>query len=221
MNFILITTQSAAAARLPAWAPFLPRGLRYALPLILSAFVIGSLCDAQAAPDLKLHEKVPNQAEKDVVGLTTKKIVRGTPEFALLVKNMNADVVFKDEEKTGADRMMSSRMKGFVDALAPLVKAEWAGVKLRITEAWDEDNEHSGSSTHYEGRGADITASDMDKAKLGRLGRLAVDAGFDWVFFENNTGAAHVHVSVKREPPAPDDGASSSAPPPIQKSGQN
>jgi len=150
---------------------------------------------ALAAGDLILGQKVPNRAERDVVGASTTKIVRGTQAFAALVENTNPDIVFKDEEGTGADRMMTPKLKSKIDTLATLVKNEWPGVKLRITEAWDENNEHGPHSVHYEARGADLTTSDRDGAKLGRLGRLAVDAGFEWVFFENS---AHVHASVSR-----------------------
>lgn len=149
----------------------------------------------QMADDLNVGDKVPNMSEKDAVGAASQKIVRDTPEFAALVKNTNPDIVFKDEEGTGADHMMTSLLKEKVDALAALVKAEWPGVKLRITEAWDEDNEHSANSVHYEARGVDLTTSDLSAAKLGRLGRLAVDAGFGWVFYED---ASHIHASVKK-----------------------
>jgi hypothetical protein len=148
-----------------------------------------------ASDDLQLHQKVPNQSENATVGAATTKIVRDTPEFAALVKNENPDIVFKDEEGTEADRMMTTKLKAKVDELATAVKAEWPGVKLRITEAWDEDDEHSANSTHYEARAVDITTSDQDGNKLGRLGRLAVNAGFGWVFFENNL---HVHASVPK-----------------------
>ena len=148
-----------------------------------------------ASDELELGQKVPDDSEINVCGAITKKIKRTDPEFAMLVENTNAGVVFKDEEGTGADRMMSQRLKSGLDALAPLVAAEWSGVKLRVTEAWDEDNEHTGDSLHYEGRAADITTSPVDGNKLGRLGQLAVDAGLDWVYFENS---AHVHVSVKK-----------------------
>lgn len=103
-------------------------------------------------------------------------------------------IVFKDEEGTGADRMMTERLRGSLIKLADLVCAEWGGVKLRVTDAWDEQNEHSPNSTHYEGRAADLTTSDRDSGKLGRLADLAVTAGFDWTFYENS---AHVHVSVR------------------------
>ncbi len=132
------------------------------------------------------HQRVP---------ASTAKIVRGTPAFDTLVQNNNPDIVFKNEEGTGADRMMSQRLKSKLDALATSVKSEWNGVKLRVTEAWDENDEHNGTSLHYEGRAADITTSPSDGAKLGRLGRLAVDAGLDWVLYED---ATHVHVSVTR-----------------------
>jgi hypothetical protein len=163
--------------------------------------LLGSTGGASTAPasagvsTLTLNQKVPNKSEAATVGAISGKIVRGTTEFSNLVTNSNADIVFKDEEKTGADKLMTQSLSDKLDALAVKVKAEWPGKKLRVTEAWDEGNEHGASSTHYEGRAADITVDDMDSGKLGRLAQLAVDAGFDWVFYENSQ---HVHVSVKK-----------------------
>jgi WXG100 family type VII secretion target len=149
-----------------------------------------------AAPVLSLHQKIPNASEVSTVGAIAGKIARGTPEFDALVKNDNADIVYKDEEGTGADLMMSRGMKEKLDALSIFVRAEWPDQKLRVTEAWDESDEHSGASAHYEGRAADITISDKDSAKLGRLAQLAADAGFDWVYYEDTK---HVHVSVPKD----------------------
>ena len=145
--------------------------------------------------NLKLGQKVPNRSEVATSGPIAKKIKRTDPEFASLVSNQNDKIVFKDEEHTGADRMMTPRLRDRLDALADLVAAEWTGVKLRVTEAWDENNEHSATALHYEGRAADLTTFPIDGGKLGRLARLAVDAGCDWVFFEDSR---HVHVSMKK-----------------------
>lgn len=165
----------------------------------IGAFTWGSTPVATASvaasgSDLTPGQHVPAGSEVSVCGAITKVIKRTDPEFATLVRNDNADIVFKDEEATAADRMITAKLKTKLDALAVLVKAEWSGVKLRVTEAWDENGEHSAGSLHYEGRAADLTTGPKDDAKLGRLGRLAVDAGCDWVLFESN----HIHASMKK-----------------------
>jgi hypothetical protein len=164
------------------------------LQAILAASGAAGAGSATAAkPTLTPGQKVPNISESTAVGAIAAKIVRGTPEFNGLVVNSNPAIVFKDEEGSGADRHMTQRLSDRLDDLATRVSSEWPGHRLRVTEAWDETNEHAPTSTHYEGRGADLTVSDLDQAKLGRLAQLAVDAGFGWVFYENT---AHVHVSV-------------------------
>lgn len=150
---------------------------------------------AAAADVLHLGQKVPNRPEIATVGAPTTIVRRDSPEFKKLVRNENPDIVFKDEEGTGADHMMTKKLSDRLDRLAELVKQEWHGVKLRVTEAWDENLEHATRSVHYEGRAADLTTSPIDGGKLGRLGRLAVEAGFEWVFFENKF---HVHVSMPK-----------------------
>jgi hypothetical protein len=178
-------------------------GFRFAL--VLSAFATGcshsssdfSLSKRGAGSDfaLSLGQRVPDTSEAAATGPLTERVVRGSPAFAELVRSDDPDIVFKDEEHTGADRMMTPRLRALLSRLARRVSREWPDVRLRVTEAWDERGEHGPNSIHYEGRAADITTSDTDPERLGRLARLAVESGFDWVFFEN---ASHVHVSVRR-----------------------
>ena len=138
---------------------------------------------------------MPDAAEASAIGPLEGRVRPGTVAFAGLVRCDDPDIVFKDEEHTGADRMMTRALRDKLRKLSPRVSREWPNLKLRVTEAWDERREHGENSVHYEGRAADITTSDVDAAKLGRLGRLAVLSGLDWVFYED---ASHVHVSVAR-----------------------
>jgi len=147
---------------------------------------------------------VPPVAEATASGRSRGRLPRSSPQ---LVRNNNPDVVFENSEGNNDDRFMSRRLQEKVNALAQLVKQEWPGVKLRVTDAWDEGVGHSSTSLHYEGRAADMTVFPRDRAKLGRLGRLAVDAGFDWVWYED---VSHVHGSVKR-PASPADELSADA----------
>ncbi|HVZ33437.1 MAG TPA: hypothetical protein VG963_13485 [Polyangiaceae bacterium] len=161
----------------------------------------GAGCKAGAVPELshssgelRRGQRVPNEREEDAIGSSSTRIGRSARGFRSLMRYDGPTVVFKDEERTGADRMMTPRLAKHLSRLARLVSGEWPGVYLRITEAWDEQREHGSRSAHYEGRAADLTTSDLDAGKLGRLGYLAVQAEFDWVYYENQR---HIHVSVK------------------------
>lgn len=156
----------------------------------------------QRSSPLVLRQHVPNTAESALAasGPAEGRIERDTDGFRCLVVNDNPDVVFKNDERNGDDLRMSVRCRAAVNELSLLVINRWPGLRLRVTEAWHDspapNRGASGDSLHLEGRAVDVTTSDRDRRKLGLLARLAVDAGFDWVYFATRS---HVHCSVRSD----------------------
>ena len=86
-----------------------------------------------------------------------------------------------------------------------------AGWELRVQEAYRATGTHASKSLHKHGRALDLTLEKLGDVKLTpfekvaayeALAKMAWQAGFDWVYYENSAGGGpHIHVSVKADGP--------------------
>ena len=104
------------------------------------------------------------------------------------------------------DHSMHAAMEIPFRRLANLVAAtgKW---QLRVQEAYRENGVHASKSMHKQGRAIDLTVENLRGKKLTpfekiaayeELAKLAWQAGFDWVYYENSKGTGpHIHASVR------------------------
>ncbi|GAV09860.1 hypothetical protein RvY_19332 [Ramazzottius varieornatus] len=148
---------------------------------------------------LRVKEFIPAASEFSykASGPPEGKIVRNDARWRKhLVRVKSPNIKFWDEERTGTDRYMTRRCRESLERLAVMVRNEWAGDFLLVTEAYDDNYVHTKGSLHYEGRALDLKTRARNRTRYGQLARMAVKAGFDWVFYENR---AHIHVSCRSD----------------------
>ena len=208
-----------------------------------------------------LAQSIPDTQEfsQQASGPAKGKISRNSPEFEKLEPCYNNGIIFRDEEGTGADRLMSkvgvlsfvyflyltfhhfkctacnflwglctldrsacgarcpfihrftttivkklrelsccrffsSAMQREIDNVGGFSERRMAFCKAHGDRGLGWTRPAPANSLYYEGRAVDLRLSDRDKDKIGLLGRLAVEAGFDWVLYESRS---HIHASVR------------------------
>lgn len=166
---------------------------------------------ARPAPDkFPRDAKMPNKKETDV-SLGIDKVEFSAGRDLVFVQD---DRVWWESDDDGdkddeCDHSIHAAMEIPFRRLANLVSA--AGWQLRVQEGYRATGIHAGLSLHKQGRALDITVERIGGTKLTpfekiaafeTLAKLAWQAGFDWVYFENSRGSGpHVHVSVRPDGP--------------------
>ncbi|MFT5125742.1 MAG: hypothetical protein ACI9TH_001667 [Kiritimatiellia bacterium] len=101
-----------------------------------------------------------------------------------------------DTGDTEDDHMLHWAMEDPFRRLVELM--EQAGGKLKVQDVYRAEGVHAPKSLHKQGRAMDLTTANPDVVSLGRLAKLCVASGFDWVYFEAK-GGLHIHASITPE----------------------
>ncbi|MDD2599006.1 MAG: hypothetical protein PHO37_07265 [Kiritimatiellae bacterium] len=120
-----------------------------------------------------------------------------------LIRFHDSRVWFASDHDKGATENTHLIHRAIEIPLKRLVNlVEQKGGKLKIQAAYraryNPETTHLENSLHREGRALRMTSDNLD---LSELGKLAWQAGFDYVLYEvPANGGAHLHCSVKRLP---------------------
>lgn len=145
------------------------------------------------------------ETEDEAAGPMICQIPRDSCAFRLLVRNLDPELFFQNEEPAGfidEDQLMHPAMLKPLTELKQLVQQKWRGeVRLIITDAYDSQLEHDLAqpdparkvALHFEGRSIDFVPQPATPERMEQLCAMAHCAGFDWV---HNEGT-HCHASVK------------------------
>ncbi|XP_031566613.1 desert hedgehog protein A-like [Actinia tenebrosa] len=150
---------------------------------------------------MKQTQRLPDAEESSAAasGSSEGPVRRGSPKYKALKVEINTDVIFKEDGETNDNKRMTPRCAEKLKNLIRGVIRQWDGrVKVRVIKAYyagkEKRKRRHPLTLHYEGRAIDIQTSDLDQKKYPILGRLAVNAGFDWVSYSSKN---YIHASVR------------------------
>ncbi|XP_067023578.1 protocadherin Fat 4-like isoform X2 [Acropora muricata] len=166
----------------------------YHFAVLLFSLAEVRLIHAAKFRSLSLGQRYPDAAEIATCGNIRDIIRRNSARFRkILVRNTNNEIDFANDDC----RRMTARAKSKIDVLASRVRGRWSNVRLRVILGWtDQTPVDTQKLLHYEGRALRLQTSDRDSSKLRTLAGLAVEAGFDWVYYASSS---YIHASVIRD----------------------
>ena len=197
---LFIPTQTPAPTMTPAPAPS---------PTVIPSPMPEGACAIATLPQGMVISASGSytETETDAAGPMICQIKRDSCAFKLLVRNLDPELYFQNEEPAGfndEDQLMHPAMLRPLTELKKRVQQKWRGeVRLVVTDAYDSYMEHDLAqpdpdrkvALHFEGRSIDLVPMPATPARMEELCAMAHCAGFDWV---HNEGT-HCHASVKAE----------------------
>jgi hypothetical protein len=135
---------------------------------------------------LSLGDTNPASDEETAVGPVRNFVTPDCSRFNDLVVNDNEDITFLDDSEYA--RYMTQRLSEKLNLLEDLVSVAFAGnFSLVVRDGYQAPSVDSDPTTFNEGRSARVTLTPTpSESDIAQLSRLAINARFDWVFFEDS-----------------------------------
>uniref|UniRef100_A0A4W3I343 Hedgehog protein n=1 Tax=Callorhinchus milii TaxID=7868 RepID=A0A4W3I343_CALMI len=132
---------------------------------------------------LAYKQYIPNVAEKTLgaSGRYEGKITRNSERFKELTPNYNPDIIFKDEEDSGADRLMTQVQQPGLMNLSSLGHV-WKGLKIVLSQAFEEIGANSLPTLRSHKLSIEVSTSQRRRKKKTQAVQTAGEAGNRWMF---------------------------------------